>query len=52
MSYLVTGVDGVAFTRGEELLVTYKVPDAQFFKAVFCQTCGSNMPQFEEMQPG
>jgi hypothetical protein len=45
MSYLVTGADGVTFTRGEDLLVTYKVPDAQFFKVVFCRTCGSNMPR-------
>jgi hypothetical protein len=37
--------DAVRFTRGEDTLVSYKVPDAQFFTQVFCRTCGSNMPR-------
>jgi hypothetical protein len=45
MSWLVTPLDGVRFTRGEELVRTYKVPEAQFFKSAFCATCGSIMPR-------
>jgi hypothetical protein len=33
------------FTRGEDELAAYKVPDAQFFTQVFCHTCGSTMPR-------
>lgn len=45
VSYLVTPIDGLRFTRGEELLVTYKVPEARHFKHAFCRTCGSSMPR-------
>ncbi len=45
MSYLVTTLDGVRVTRGEALLVTYKVPEAQFFTHAFCRSCGSSMPR-------
>jgi len=45
LSALVTPLDGLRFTRGEELLVTYKVPGAQFFTNVFCRVCGSLMPR-------
>jgi hypothetical protein len=41
-------LDGVRFTRGEEALVTYKVPEARFFTQVFCKTCGSPMPRFAQ----
>ncbi len=37
--------DFVRFTRGEELLVSYKLPDAQRFTQVFCGTCGAIMPR-------
>ena len=33
------------FTRGEELLRSFKVPDAQFFAQTFCTTCGAKMPR-------
>jgi hypothetical protein len=35
----------LAFTRGENLLKAYQVPDAQRFTQTFCQTCGSPMPR-------
>jgi hypothetical protein len=44
---LVTTDDGVRFTRGEGLLRSYKVPQAQFFAQVFCTICGSKMPRID-----
>ncbi len=38
-------VDGVRFTSGEDRLASYKVPEARFFRQVFCTTCGSPMPR-------
>jgi hypothetical protein len=46
-SNLFTANDGVRFTRGEDLLLSYKVPDAQHFTHVFCRTCGSPMPRID-----
>ena len=37
--------DSVAWTTGEELLRSYKVPDAKRFATVFCSVCGSLMPR-------
>ncbi len=47
-SNLFTASDGVRFTRGENLLVSYKVPDAQHFTHVFCRMCGSSMPRIDK----
>src|SRR5207245_1463122 len=33
--------------RGEELLVSYKVPEAQRFTPVFCRTCGASAPRVD-----
>ena len=33
--------------RGEELLVSYKVPEAQRFTQVFCRTCGGSAPRVD-----
>ena len=44
-SNLFTHVDGVRFTRGEDQLADYKVPEARFFRQVFCRHCGSPMPR-------
>ena len=44
---LVTRADGVRFTRGDQELASYKVPDAQHFTQVFCRHCGSNMPRID-----
>jgi hypothetical protein len=38
---------GVRFTRGEDLLASYKVPDARFFTQVFCRVCGSPTPRVD-----
>jgi hypothetical protein len=42
---LVTAADGVRFTRGEDRLASYKVPDSDRFVQVFCTTCGSKVPR-------
>jgi len=45
---LVAGIDAVRFLRGEDLLTTFKVPDAKHFTHVFCRVCGSSMPRRDE----
>ena len=42
-----TDFDGVAFIKGDGLLKTYKLPDAQYFTQVFCEICGSKMPRLD-----
>lgn len=44
-SNLFTAIDALRFTRGEDLLVSYKVPEALRFTQVFCRVCGSSMPR-------
>jgi hypothetical protein len=39
--------ESVRFTRGEDQLVTYKLPEARYFMQVFCRTCGSPMPRVD-----
>jgi hypothetical protein len=46
-SNLFTTADGVRFTRGEEALASFKLPEARFFAQVFCRTCGSPMPRID-----
>jgi hypothetical protein len=46
-SNLFVAADGVRFVRGEDLLVSYKVPQARFFTQVFCRVCGSPMPRID-----
>jgi hypothetical protein len=46
-SNLFIGADVLRYTRGEELLVSYKVPEAQRFTQRFCRTCGSSMPRID-----
>ncbi len=45
VSYVVAPIDGIHFTRGEDHLRRYKVPDARYFAHAFCDTCGSSMPR-------
>ena len=45
---LILPLDGLRFTRGEELLTKYRYPQAQFFAHWFCRVCGSTMPRFDE----
>jgi hypothetical protein len=44
---LVLPLDGLRFTRGEELLTTFKLPEATYFTHVFCKLCGSSMPRLD-----
>jgi len=39
---------GLRFVRGEELLTSYKLPEARFFTHVFCRICGASMPRIDE----
>jgi hypothetical protein len=45
---LVVALDGLRYVRGEQLLTTYKVPEAKHFTHVFCKVCGSSMPRVDE----
>jgi len=38
----------LAWTSGEELIRSYKPPDAERFTNTFCQVCGSRVPRFIE----
>ena len=40
-----TAMDDVRYTRGEDTLRTYRLPEARYFSQVFCPTCGSGMPR-------
>jgi hypothetical protein len=42
-----TSDDGVRYTKGEEHLASYKLPEAKFFTQVFCDTCGSGLPRVD-----
>ena len=47
-SNLITAAGAVRFTRGADRLRDFKVPDARFFRHVFCQHCASPMPRVDE----
>jgi len=42
---LVGPLDSIRWTRGEELLGRFKVPDAERYFNCFCMRCGSPMPR-------
>src|SRR5207247_10538874 len=44
---LLTPFDVVRIVRGEELIASYKVPEARFFANVFCRRCGAKLPRFD-----
>jgi hypothetical protein len=44
-SNLFARMDGLRFRRGEELLRSFKVPEAERFATCFCGTCGSLAPR-------
>jgi hypothetical protein len=44
-SNLFVPIDALHWTRGEDRLASYKVPEALRFMQVFCATCGSPMPR-------
>lgn len=37
-------LENFRWLRGEELLVTYKIPEARFYTTGFCRRCGSSAP--------
>jgi hypothetical protein len=37
-------LDSIQYTRGEESLQSYKLPEATRFTHVFCKLCGSSLP--------
>ena len=44
---LLAALAGVRFVRGEDLLTSYKPPDARTFMHVFCRVCGASMPRLD-----
>lgn len=44
-SNLIVNLESFKWTRGEDLLVYYKVPEAKRFATNFCGRCGSLMPR-------
>lgn len=38
---------GVRFTRGEELVASYKIPEALRFTQCFCRRCGGKLPRID-----
>jgi hypothetical protein len=42
---IVYGIDGFRFTRGEDKMAQYKVPEAQYFTTAFCRRCGGEVPR-------
>lgn len=44
-SNIILKPESAAWTAGEELLASFKVPDARRFRTVFCTRCGSPMPR-------
>jgi hypothetical protein len=46
-SNLVGAADGLRWLRGEDLLQSYKVPEARFFTQVFCRVCGGKLPRVD-----
>jgi hypothetical protein len=45
---LLVPLSGIRFVRGDDLLSSYKPPDAKTFTHVFCRMCGSSMPRLDE----
>ncbi|MFI5393944.1 MAG: GFA family protein [Candidatus Binatia bacterium] len=46
-SDLVAVSEALRFTRGEEMRITYKVPETKYFTHVFCRACGSSTPRVD-----
>jgi hypothetical protein len=42
---LALAADGLRFTRGEDALVSYRLPGARSFETTFCRTCGAKLPR-------
>jgi len=46
-SNLITAAAGVRFTRGDDVVASFKLPAARFFTQVFCRACGSPLPRVD-----
>jgi hypothetical protein len=44
---MVVAADALRFERGEDRLVSYKLPEARFFTQVFCRDCGTKLPRVD-----
>jgi hypothetical protein len=44
---LLLGDTGLRFTRGEDELVSYKIPEALRFTQCFCRRCGGKLPRVD-----
>lgn len=44
---MLTRVEDVRFTRGADLVASYKLPEAKFFTQAFCRSCGSPAPRLD-----
>jgi len=44
-SHIILKPDSATWTSGEDKLGSYKVPDAQRYRTIFCTNCGSPMPR-------
>jgi len=44
---MLTRVEGVRFTRGADLVASYKVPEAKFYTQAFCRGCGSPVARLD-----
>ena len=40
-------IDAIRFIRGSHRLKDYKLPEANYFTQVFCDTCGSKLPRLD-----
>jgi hypothetical protein len=45
-SNVILNPEKAEWTAGEELIGSFKVPDAKRFRTVFCKNCGSPLPRF------
>lgn len=43
-SNIIVDPSGFRWTRGEELVGRYELPEAKYFAVSFCRQCGSNLP--------
>jgi len=44
-SNVILNPDAAEWTAGEDLIGSYKVPDAERYRTVFCKNCGSPLPR-------
>ena len=44
---MLVSIDDLRFTRGEDQLESYKIPEAKFYTQVFCRTCGAKLPRVD-----